>query len=89
MTDVARRSPVLLRVLSCSCNELVIVSPAGAHLVENEIPFPVQGTKPPALTKGKLLRRIDDIEHGRNYHFHTDEEMEHMIARLFGCGCSS
>ena len=28
-------------------------------------------------------------ELGRNCHFHADEEMEHMIARLFGCGCSS
>ena len=49
-------------------------------LNRNEIPFPVQGTKPPTLTKEALLRRIDDMEHGRNCHIHTDEEMEHMIA---------
>ena len=49
-------------------------------LNRNEIPFPVQGTKPPTLTKEELLRRIDDMEHGRNCHFHTDEEMERMIA---------
>ena len=49
-------------------------------LNRNEIPFPVQGPNPRALTKEELLRRIDDIEHGRNCHFHTDEEMERMIA---------
>ena len=49
-------------------------------LNRNEIPFPVQGAKPPALTKEELLRRIDDMKHGRNCHIHTDEEMERMIA---------
>ena len=49
-------------------------------LNRNEIPFPVQGATPPTQTKEELLRRIDDMEHGRNCHFHTDEEMERMIA---------
>ena len=45
-------------------------------LNRNEIPFPVQGTKPPSLTKEELLRRIDDMEHGRNCHYHDLIEVE-------------
>ena len=45
-------------------------------LNRNEIPFPVQGAKPPALTKEELLRRIDDMEHGRNCHYHDLIEVE-------------
>ena len=45
-------------------------------LNRNEIPFSVQGTKPPDLTKEELLRRIDDMEHGRNCHFHELIEVD-------------
>ena len=45
-------------------------------LNRNEIPFPVQGAKPPALTKEELLRRIDDMEHGRNCHYHDLIEVD-------------
>ena len=45
-------------------------------LNRNEIPFPVQGAKPPTLTKEELLRRIDDMEHGRNCHYHDLIEVE-------------
>lgn len=45
-------------------------------LNRNEIPFPVQGTKPPSLTKEELLRRIDDMEHGRNCHYHDLIEVD-------------
>ena len=45
-------------------------------LNRNEIPFPVQGTKPPSLTKEELLRRIDDMEHGRNCHYHDLVEVD-------------
>jgi len=50
-------------------------------LNRNEIPFPVQGPNPASITKTELLRRIDDLDHGRNCHLHTDEEMEQMIAK--------
>ena len=46
-------------------------------LNRNEIPFPVQGTKPPNLTKEELLRRIDDMEHGRNCHYHDLIEVDY------------
>ena len=45
-------------------------------LNRNEIPFPVQGAKPPTLTKEELLRRIDDMEHGRNCHYPDLLEVE-------------
>ena len=45
-------------------------------LNRNEIPFPVQGAKPPTLTKEELLRRIDDMEHGRNCHYHDLVEVD-------------
>ena len=45
-------------------------------LNRNEIPFPVQGAKPPTLTKEELLRRIDDMEHGRNCHYHDLIEVD-------------
>ena len=45
-------------------------------LNRNEIPFPVQGAKPPSLTKEELLRRIDDMEHGRNCHYHDLIEVD-------------
>ena len=45
-------------------------------LNRNEIPFPVQGAKPPSLTKDELLRRIDDMEHGRNCHYHDLIEVD-------------
>ena len=45
-------------------------------LNRNEIPFPVQGAKPPSLTKEELLRRIDDMEHGRNCHYHDLVEVD-------------
>ena len=47
---------------------------------DNAIPFTIQAPKP-TLTKEELLRRIDDVKHGRNCHVHTDEEMERMIAK--------
>ena len=49
-------------------------------LNRNEIPFPVRGPNPPPLTEDELLRRIDDVEHGRNCHVHTDEEVDRLIA---------
>lgn len=45
-------------------------------LNRNEIPFPVQGARPPSLTKEELLRRIDDMEHGRNCHYHDLIEVD-------------
>jgi DNA-damage-inducible protein J len=45
---------------------------------ERAIPFKV--CVPATLTEAELLRRIDDVEHGRNCHEHTDEEMERLIA---------
>ena len=49
-------------------------------LNRNEIPFPVRGPNPPPLTEDELLRRIDDVEHGRNCHYHdlieVDEKTE-------------
>ena len=44
------------------------------------LPFAVQKRDPTALPMAELLRRIDDVEHGRNCHEHTDEEVERLIA---------
>ena len=44
------------------------------------IPFAVQKRDPSALPVAELLQRIDDVEHGRNCHEHTDEEVESLIA---------
>ena len=46
---------------------------------EQGIPFKVHVPEN-ILTKDELLRRIDDVEHGRNCHVHTDEEMDRLIA---------
>ena len=48
-------------------------------LNERAIPFKVHVPED-VLTNEELLRRIDDVKHGRNCQFHTDEEMERMIA---------
>lgn len=45
-------------------------------LNRNEIPFSVQGRNPPTLTKDELLRRIDDVKHGRNCHYHDLIEVD-------------
>ena len=44
------------------------------------LPFAVQKRDPSAPPMAELLRRIDDVEHGRNCHEHTDEEVERLIA---------
>ena len=44
------------------------------------LPFAVQKRDPSAPPMAELLRRIDDVEHGRNCHEHTDEEIERLIA---------
>ena len=45
------------------------------------LPFAVQKRDPTALPMAELLRRIDDVEHGRNCHEHTDEEAERLSAK--------
>lgn len=44
------------------------------------IPFAVQKRDPSARPMSELLRRIDDMKHGRNCHEHSDEEVERLIA---------
>ena len=47
--------------------------------IENHgLPFAVQMPRIPS--KAELERRMDDMEHGRNCHVHTDEEMDRLIA---------
>ena len=45
------------------------------------LPFPIQKRDPSARPMSELFRRIDDVEHGRNCHEHTDEEVERLIAK--------
>ena len=45
-------------------------------LNRHEIPFPVQRPTPPSPTQEELLRRIDDMEHGRNCHYHDLIEVD-------------
>ena len=49
-------------------------------IAEHGIPFMVQERDPSASPMSELLQRIDDMEHGRNCHEHTDDEMERLIA---------
>ena len=44
------------------------------------LPFPIQKRDPSARPMSELFRRIDDVEHGRNCHEHTDEEVARLIA---------
>ncbi len=53
---------------------------------ERGIPFKV--CVPTTLTETELLRRIDDVKHGRNCHVHTDEEMNRLIAEAEKSQCS-
>ena len=45
------------------------------------IPFAVQKRDPSALPVAELLQRIDDVEHGRNCHYHDLLEDDQVEAR--------
>ena len=49
-------------------------------IAEHGIPFRIQQQDPSARPMSELLQRIDDMDHGRNCHEHTDEEMAQVMA---------
>jgi len=77
--DTKRRAESLFNSMGLTMSGAITIF-IQQTLNRNEIPFPVQGPDSSSITKTELLRRIDDMEHGRNCHLHTDEEMEQMIA---------
>ena len=77
--ETKRRADKLFNSLGLTMSSAITVF-INQSLDYQGIPFPIQKRGPSARPMSELLQRIDDVEHGRNCHEHTDEEMERLIA---------
>ena len=72
--ETKRQAEVLFGQMGLTMSSAIMVF-IRQSINNNAIPFAIQGPKP-ALTKEELLRRIDDIKHGRNCHYHDLIEVD-------------
>ena len=77
--ETKRRADELFNSLGLTMSSAITVF-INQSLDYQGIPFLIQKRDPSARPMSELLRRIDDVEHGRNCHEHTDEEIERLIA---------
>ena len=76
--DIKRRADDLFSSLGLTMSSAITVFIQ--HSIDFQgIPFPIQKRNPSVRPMSELMQRIDDMEHGRNCHYHDLIEVDDKI----------
>ena len=73
--ETKRAAEALFKSLGLTMSSAITVF-LNQSINERGIPFKVHAPDPSARPMSELLRRIDDVEHGRNCHYHDLIEVD-------------
>lgn len=73
--DTKRAAEALFKSLGLSMSSAITVF-INQSITERGIPFKIQMPDSSARPMSELLQRIDDVEHGRNCHYHDLIEVD-------------
>ena len=73
--ETKRAAEALFKSLGLTMSSAITVF-LNQSINERGIPFKVQARDPSARPMSELLQRIDDVEHGRNCHYHDLIEVD-------------
>ena len=73
--DTKRAAEDLFKSLGLTMSSAITVF-LNQSINERGIPFKIQAHDPSVRPMSELLRRIDDVEHGRNCHYHDLIEVD-------------
>ena len=78
--DTKRAAEALFKSLGLTMSSAITVF-LNQSINERGIPFKVHAPDPSARPMSELLQRIDDVEHGRNCHYHDLIEVDDKIEK--------
>lgn len=73
--DTKRAAEALFKSLGLTMSSAITVF-LNQSINERGIPFKIQMPDPSARPMSEILQRIDDVEHGRNCHYHDLIEVD-------------